>query len=456
MAIKTVNSGADEPYGFDEPFERAVTYLACSDEKFWSMVGYAIDPALLSSQNAKLLFTAAGAVARDTGRSPASALIVIQRLRRWMREGRYTQDDVFGCNDYLDDALAAGIPNVQVAIGEIVPILRRRAEIEAIETGLKELQGGNNLSRINTALERAASIGRVNEDLGTTWGAQTAARTVRERSIEKLSTYIPELDDAFVGGFGRGTMTALLGGSGAGKSLGLTHFAVAGSVQGLNVAVATLEIPTVQWSARVHSCACGVETNEVIHSLPEHVIAKQVQDFTERCDNYYGYPPGRVVIRDFPAKATSPRDIITWVERIERESNSRFDMIIVDYADKLKPSGGQKKSNSESASSYTAMGDIYDEFFTYGKDTRRWTLTATQAKGHKEGEKTLLDENDCADSINKTRTLDQLISLNPRDEFASLLWYIAKARYSGCRGYKIGPLPHAFSIGRIAPVVWCP
>lgn len=456
MAIKTVNSGSDEPYKFAPDFERALAYLACSDERTWTMAAHALEPALLESDEARLLITAAQAIARDLGKPPCSTLLVIQRLRRWVSDGKQTLESVYKANDYLDAALEAGVPNVEATIGELVPILRRRLEFAAIETGLKAYQGGASLAPMDTALEKARGLGRISSDMGTTWGAQTAARIVADRSIERLATYIPELDDMFTGGFGRGTMTALLGGSGAGKSIGLTHLTVASMMQGLNVAVATLEVPTSHWAARVHACAVGVETNEVMGALTAQELTQQTNDMRDRAYDHYGYPMGSVVIRDFPAKVTSPRDITTWVEKLER-GGARYDVIVIDYCDKLRVSQGKKSVEvAGSSGTYGMMGDIYDELFNYTKDTRRWLFTATQAKSHNDAMKRILDENDCADSINKTRVLDQLISLNPRDDYTSILWYIAKARYNGCRGVKIGPLPVAFGVARIAPVLWVP
>ena len=453
MALKTVNNAADEPYAFDPAFERALTYYACTHEWFWQMSAHALDPALLGCNEAKLLVTAAGAIARDTGRPPCSTIVVIQRLHRWMADGKYTQDDLFLANDYLDAAISAGLPDVDSVLSELVPVLQRRLEFDALETGLKEYQGGSSLKSIVPALEKAHSLGRLSADVGTAWGPQSAARTLKERCIEKLALYVPEIDDLFIGGFGRGTMTAFLGDTGAGKSLALCHAAVAAAVQGLNVAVATLEVPVVHWNARVHACAVGIETNEVIYALDEAIILQQQQEFARRVEDHYGYPCGGIHTHEFPAGVTSPRDVINWVERMERDG-PRFDVLVVDYADKLRPSHGKKKAGDEAASTYSAMGSIYDELFNWGKGTHRWTYTATQAKTIKDPDKHVLTENDCADSKNKSRILDQLITLNPRDDFQSLLWFIAKARYNGCRGQKIGPLPTAFGIGRVSPVLW--
>ena len=50
-----------------------------------------------------------------------------------------------------------------------------------------------------------------------------------------------------------------------------------------------------------------------------------------------------------------------------------------------------------------------------------------------------------------SRTADLVITLNPRDEGATLMFRIDKNRH-GRGGEDIGPLPHEFEKGRVCPV----
>ena len=52
----------DDPYAMDAAFERAVVTLACCRPKFFGRTAFEVNPALLSSETAKLAMEAARAV----------------------------------------------------------------------------------------------------------------------------------------------------------------------------------------------------------------------------------------------------------------------------------------------------------------------------------------------------------------------------------------------------------
>ncbi len=62
----------------------------------------------------------------------------------------------------------------------------------------------------------------------------------------------------------------------------------------------------------------------------------------------------------------------------------------------------------------------------------------------------MLDVDDCADSMNKVRVADLVVSINTREESVEL--FNAKNRHGHAR-QKIGPLPTAYEMGRLSALV---
>lgn len=457
MSIRQVSTAHDEPYSLDPEFERAVVYLCCASENFWSLGGHVIDPALLGSEHAKLVVQACGAIARDTGRPPCGFPVVFQRLRSWVNAGKYTLDVYSACGDYLDAAHTNGVPNEEAILGELVPLLRKRMEFDALESGLRSYQGGGSLAELRQALDRIEGLGVTRDDFGTGWGTASAGHIVKERCLDRLLSHIPELDEAMGGGFKRKTLTTFMASTGVGKTFSLAHMAVAAAIQGLNVAVATLEVPSSEWHARVHACACGVELNDVTGIYTEAELAEQATAFQRSVTDTLHVMPGAVYVNDFNTTAT-PADIHSWILKLEERKGVPFDVTIVDYADKLQTSRRKrgKKSNVpdvDNTSTYHAQGNVYDELFDEAKRKGRWVLTATQAVRSKELNTRLLTEFDGADSQNKARIVDQMIGLNRRPE--GLVWNVCKSRYSPTGAF-FGPIPTCYEVGRIVPIVWVP
>ena len=78
----------NEPYGFHEQFEAHVVWCACTQPRFWLSIGRELEPDAFEKTESKWLIRAAKAVAEETERAPRSSAIVLQRMRRWVNEGK--------------------------------------------------------------------------------------------------------------------------------------------------------------------------------------------------------------------------------------------------------------------------------------------------------------------------------------------------------------------------------
>jgi KaiC/GvpD/RAD55 family RecA-like ATPase len=424
-----------QPYNFDPTFERAVVALLCSRSRFFGRIGGSVEADALGGDAAKLAVQAAQAVAHDTGHGPESSVLVVQRLRRWMGEGRVALAQIEAVADLLDAAEDAGLPPEDAVVAEIVPILRRRTQQSAVEAALDEYTKRGDFSRVEEIISKAKRMGDIDVSLGTKLGAASFASIEALSRLVRLPFGIPELDAVTDGGLWRGAHCLIIGDTGAGKSMMLSHAACASLLSGLFVVYATLELPEALVLARIKANLTGVPINALMNG--SMAVAK------ERLAALDGL--GLFIVKHFSASTSTVEDLRDWVKVCEDEVAHKIDVLVVDYADKLTHKVTGKETNE-----YHAQRFIHDALRDYAEEHDHWSLTASQRRDI-HGKKRA-DAGDAADSKHKGRIADMVITINVKgDEGDELLYNVAKNRM-GRSSIAVGPMPHDFACGRMVPL----
>lgn len=422
-----------EPYRLDPAFERAAVTLACSRPRFYGRIGHAIDPDCLGLPAGKLALEAARQIAREQGKGPDRLLIVLQRLRRWMDDGRVRLEQIQDVDDLFADAEDAGLPSDDTAVAELAPILKRRINGEAVRVAMDEYGKGGDFARTRKLLERADRLGDRDTSTGVKLGAGSYEEIDQLRTLERLPTGIPELDIALDGGLQRGGLGLYIGSSGDGKSMSLSSQAATSVRAGLFVVAATLEVPRPIWLARVKANLTGIPINNII---ADSKVAEP---------RLVGMPLGPLIVQYFPPTATTFPDIEEWVAACEEQEGRKIDVLITDYGDKL----GVPKARPEEGG-YTHGRVVFERMRVYAEERGIWHWSASQAVRRKDRKK-ILDLEDVADSMHKVRVGGLVITLNVSDDQAEILFRIAK-HTTGKAKINVGPLPTDYVCGRIAPI----
>lgn len=434
-----------EPYGFTPEFERALVVLLCSRAKFNAMVCKYIDTEALASPLAKMAVQVTQAFVKEHGRGPDKAMIVIQRLRRWVTDGKITHQDVVAVSDYFDEAEDAGLPSEEDVLAELLPELRRREERDAIEASLDAFKKRGDVAAPMKRVEEVMLIGKVTHERGIVMGPASFDELERLKRIEKLPTGILELDDVLGGGVRRGSASMFLAGATAGKSMALIQVANAAAMAGFHVAYATLELPIADTFARLKANLVNIPVDAIIDEPKtcgaDAALATIMQT----------YPFGSVVVRKFTPKITTMRTLDAWIKQEELERGVKIDVLVIDYGDKM----GSGDKNAE-VGGHVDVGNTYDQMFTWAskEDDPRWVWTASQSTRQKDKAKNKLVLDDVADAMGKVRHFDTVITLNPRDDYTQMIYGLEKNRRGGHRGAEVGPLPVDFAVARIAPTTW--
>lgn len=397
-------------YALTPEVERLVAYAECSDPRFHESLGHAVEADRLPTEACRHLVAAAQALALANGRPCSSPLYAIQHLKLLVNRGKITAEQLAACSAVLDMVEdAGGVRDVESLVDAAAPAVQHVAHMAAVEQTVKEIGHGVEPGSAAARFEAVAGIGKVRQSMGSAleWGdvgtiAADASSTIRD----PLTTGVDELD-GLLGGFGieRATLGVCLGGSGDGKSLFLCHVSVAALLEGVSVAYVTLELSESAIRQRVRA--------NLVDMTPREMEA----DPLKAQQRYNVLLPSRANgIGRFRVMYMTPRTgtismVKTWLERVEKEEGSRYDLIVVDYADKLT----SKVRKGEEGSSYVEQGLVYTQLRNMVVERDGWGWTASQTTG-REGRKKKVDLEDVSDSIEKIRVADTVVAISRSDE----------------------------------------
>jgi len=180
-----------------------------------------------------------------------------------------------------------------------------------------------------------------------------------------VSTHWDEIDSITKGGLGKRELGVVVAPTGAGKSMALAHLGAMAVVKGKTVVHYTLELADTVVGQRYDSC---------ISSIPLRDLMSHKSTILEMIKHI----PGKLIIKEYATKSATTNTIVTHLEKL-RQKGVNPDMIIVDYADLLKPTSTGFK-NQELRHS---LGNIYEELRGIGQtwDVPVWTASQTNRSG---------------------------------------------------------------------------
>tara|TARA_Y100000310_G_scaffold214672_1_gene215571 strand:+ start:588 stop:1955 length:1368 start_codon:yes stop_codon:yes gene_type:complete len=177
-----------------------------------------------------------------------------------------------------------------------------------------------------------------------------------------ITTGWDKIDKILGGGLGHGELGVVIAPTGAGKSMALAHIGAHAIKAGKNVVHYTLELSEPVSGQRYDSCISGV---------PLSVLFSRKEDVLEAISDV----EGSLVIKEYPTKTATINVIRTHVEKLKKR-NHKIDMIIVDYADLLRPAIPYREKRNELESIYEGLRSVAQEF-----RCPVWTASQTNRSG---------------------------------------------------------------------------
>ena len=236
---------------------------------------------------------------------------------------------------------------------------RKQKLKEAMVKSIGLLQQSS-FDEISSVINNALRLGSDNEQ-GYEWIADFEER-FKVRARNPISTGWPEMDKISKQGLGKGELGVVIAPTGAGKSMVLTHLGAQALQAGHNVVHYTLELLDTVVAGRYDSCITGIELNDLLNKKDE--IYEQIKDID-----------GKLVVKEYPTKTASVKTLRNHLEKI-RKRGGEIDMIIVDYADLLKPTSNYREKRTELESIYEELRSLAYEF-----SCPVWTASQTNRSG---------------------------------------------------------------------------
>ena len=226
-----------------------------------------------------------------------------------------------------------------------------------------------------------------------------------------VSTSWEVINDITGGGLAGGELGVVVAPAGGGKSWGLINLAANALKSGKVVLYYTLELNAFYVGRRVDAFL----TNIPFQNLGEETSKEKIKSTLENIT-------GDLIIKHYPTRTSS---VITLSSHIEKciSQGKTPDIIIVDYADLIRPSkAGDKRLE---------LNDIYEELRGLAGEYDIPIWTASQAN-RSSTEEDVIEGNKVSESYNKVMVADFIMSLSRKtnDKIGGTgRWHIIKNRF---------------------------
>ena len=177
-----------------------------------------------------------------------------------------------------------------------------------------------------------------------------------------VSTGWGRVDDLCHGGLGSSELGVVIAPTGAGKSMVLVSMGAQAVEDGKTVVHYTLELADAVVGSRYDSKITGIQLKDLYSS--KEMVRERIQDIE-----------GRLIIKEYPTKSASPRTISSHIEKLKKRG-IHPDMIIVDYADLLRPVRHTSEKRHDLENIYEDLRAIAQTY-----ECPVWTASQTNRSG---------------------------------------------------------------------------
>jgi len=177
-----------------------------------------------------------------------------------------------------------------------------------------------------------------------------------------ISTGWPRMDEIVKGGLGKSELGVVVAPTGAGKSMVLVHLATQALLKGKTVVYYTLELKDTVVGQRFDCCITDVPLQE--HKERQKEIVNKVKDLE-----------GTLIIKEYPTKSASVSTLKNHIEKL-RKRGIEPDIILVDYADLLRPPRSTGEKRHELEETYEGLRGLAQTY-----EIPCWTASQTNRGG---------------------------------------------------------------------------
>ena len=221
------------------------------------------------------------------------------------------------------------------------------------------------------------------------------------RMSEMARHFVPTgwepMDDLMDGGLAKGELGFVVAPAGSGKSWLLARLGAEAMRAGKNVMHFTMELNEKYVGLRYDSCFTHISFQDIRNNIEE--VKKKIESIK-----------GKLFIKFFPIKTIAAQTLKMHIERVQMLTGINIDLIVVDYADLLRPLTADKNANS-----YSEAGSVYEELRAVAGELQVpiWSASQAHRSAH---EADTIQAHNVADSYRKIMTGDFVFSLSRKSD----------------------------------------
>lgn len=404
--LATVSASNDPSihYEFDGDFQTKIVALILRDTKFAQMTEGLVRPEYFENDGERALVAVASRYYLKYKKAPGDkatlAALLKDAIRSKMLPGELAKQAI----ERIPELWKADISDREYAADEVGTFARHQA-VAAATLECVELIPKRDFERIDKIMKAALSVGVTSMGSSYVYGEMNAVR-LQERKDRAagtlaptgITTGFPILDGyLYHKGWGRKEMAVLMGGPKAGKSMAMISFGINATAHGHTVLYVTLEVASAIIAERADANISERAISEL--GLHPHEVYDAVERFKAKAAPF--------IIEEAPSGTMKPSDLRRIIDKYKSQGIV-FDLVIVDYADLMRP---ERVTDNVQENSKQVYVELRGQAMTEGYAL----LTATQTNrvGAGKAVATMLD---IAEDFNKVRIADIIISINVTDE----------------------------------------
>jgi replicative DNA helicase len=413
-----------EIYEFDNDVQTQVLGYMFRDVAFNVRTEGLVKPQYFESEVHAVLANMAMEYYRNYRTVPSKASLSV--LLKEAVDKKLIRDDLKGdVRDTLKTVYDQALTDLDFTVEQVAKFAKRQALTEAIIKCAGLIDKGD-YDAVEPIMAKAQLVGaNLDEGQYDFFGEAEHRFKYREAVLAGaikatgITTGWKKFDDVlYHKGWGRKELSVIMAPAKAGKSMSLITFGMKAVMAGYNVLFVSLEVATKIVADRLDANMASVPMNDLAMQLKKakdtaHLVAAK---------------SGVLKIHDFASGTFTPGDLRRLIHRYAAVG-TKFDLIIVDYADLMAPDRVNDEARENSRQIYLGLRAIAHEF-----DAAVLSATQTNREGFKAKQGEM---HHVAEDINKVRTVDLLLSLNPQDDGKHSNIYLAASRNQASATIKV-------------------
>jgi replicative DNA helicase len=341
---------------YGKAFQEGLVQIIYDDRPFADQITEVLDIGFLELEYLRVF---AGRLMnyRDRYGTHPSAEAVVTILRTELdNEDEVVQKQV---REYFAKISAREATDVKYIKEQSLDFCRKQNLKEAMMKSVSLLQSCS-FDEISKTINDSLKLGSDN-NFGYDYLADFEERFIPKHRLP-VTTGWKQIDDICGGGLGKSELGVVIAPTGAGKSFCLVHLGAQGLKEGKVVVHYTLELGDTIIATRYDSCLTGYPLSDIINFKDE--VYEEIKDIE-----------GKLIVKEYPTKSASTNTIKSHLNKLIKRG-IKPGLIIVDYADLLKPVVVRKEKRNELESIYEELRGISTEF-----SCPIWTASQTNRSG---------------------------------------------------------------------------